>query len=283
MGFPGILNNCETCHVTATSATTTYNTVPLNALPSRYEAINADYAAGIAGGTATTAMAKASLATMNDTDAVTTPFTASCVSCHDHPAAKAHMTLNGGLINVARSCGRGQGRILRHLPRAWRHRRSGDGSQSRRVSLRGGELLSFPTPPQPGSATTRVFSVFPHMQYPIHRSPLCRRSWSPAARPLRPATPKPRAGSAPTAASAAQPATPAPRPKLVDINSASAAELKTLPGIGDAEAKRIVANRPYLTKSHLVTKKVLDLAAYDALRGRIVAVQPQQPKPKPKS
>jgi len=100
---------------------------------------------------------------------------------------------------------------------------------------------------------------------------------------LAAAVPKSTAGSAPTAASAAQPATQAPRPKLVDINSASAAELKTLPGIGDAEAKRIVDNRPYLTKSHLVTKKVLDLAAYDALRGRIVAVQPQQPKPKPKS
>jgi len=103
MNFPGILNNCETCHVTATSATTTYNTVPLSSLPSRYEAINADYAAGIAGGTATTAMAKASLATMNATDAVTTPFAATCMSCHDRPAAKAHMTLNGALINVARS------------------------------------------------------------------------------------------------------------------------------------------------------------------------------------
>ncbi len=103
MGFPGILNNCETCHVTATSATTTYNTVPLNALPSRFEAINADYAAGIAAGTATTAMAKASLATMNATDAVTTPFTASCISCHDNAVAKSHIRLNGGLIGVARS------------------------------------------------------------------------------------------------------------------------------------------------------------------------------------
>ena len=95
--------------------------------------------------------------------------------------------------------------------------------------------------------------------------------------------PKPAAASPPTAASAAPSTAPTPKPKLVDINSASATELKTLPGIGDDEAKRIVANRPYLTKSHLVAKKVLDLAAYDALRGRIVAVQPQQPKPKPKS
>jgi len=108
LDFPGILNNCETCHVTATSATTTYNTVPSNALVSRFEAINADYAAGIAGGTATTAMAKASLATQNATDAVTTPFTASCISCHDNPVAKSHIALNGGLINVARSAAVGK-------------------------------------------------------------------------------------------------------------------------------------------------------------------------------
>lgn len=70
----------------------------------------------------------------------------------------------------------------------------------------------------------------------------------------------------------------APHPKLVDINSAGRAELKTLPGIGDAEADRIIANRPYLTKSHLVTKKVLELGPYDALRGRIIAVQPEPTK-----
>lgn len=69
------------------------------------------------------------------------------------------------------------------------------------------------------------------------------------------------------------------RPRLVDINSASRAELKTLPGIGDAEADKIIANRPYLTKSSLVSKKVLELGPYDALRGRIIAVQPLEPVP----
>jgi radical SAM superfamily enzyme with C-terminal helix-hairpin-helix motif len=97
------------------------------------------------------------------------------------------------------------------------------------------------------------------------------------------ASAQPAASKPPTATSAAAPtATPTPKPKLVDINSASSTELKTLPGIGDAEAQRIIANRPYLTKSHLVAKKVLELGAYDALRGRIVAVQPVQPKSKPK-
>ena len=94
---------------------------------------------------------------------------------------------------------------------------------------------------------------------------------------------KPKAGTAPTAASAPNPQPSGLRPRLVDINSASASELKTLPGIGDADAARIIANRPYLTKSHLVTKKVLELGPYDALRGRIIAVQPEPPKAKTKT
>ena len=69
--------------------------------------------------------------------------------------------------------------------------------------------------------------------------------------------------------------------RLVDLNVASRTELKTLPGIGDAEAVRIVANRPYMTKTDLVTKNVLTLEAYDALRSQIVVVH-KGPPPKPK-
>ncbi len=62
--------------------------------------------------------------------------------------------------------------------------------------------------------------------------------------------------------------------KLVDINSASRAELKTLPGIGDAEADRIVAHRPYLSKTELASKNVLPLGPFVSLRRRVVALQP---------
>jgi DNA uptake protein ComE-like DNA-binding protein len=60
---------------------------------------------------------------------------------------------------------------------------------------------------------------------------------------------------------------------LVDINSADRATLKTLPGIGDAEAGWIVAGRPYRSKAELVTSKVLRPGVFAALRGAIVARQ----------
>lgn len=83
------------------------------------------------------------------------------------------------------------------------------------------------------------------------------------------------------ASAAVQKAAPAVPVKPVDINSASRKELKTLPGIGDAEANKIIANRPYLTKAELVTKNVLPQGPYVALKGRIIAVQ-KGPPPKPK-
>jgi len=102
MEFPGILNNCETCHLTATGSTTTYNAIPMNTLVSTHESINADYASAITAGTATPDLAKASLATANDTDSVRTAFGAACSSCHDNSAAKAHMQQNGAVIGGTR-------------------------------------------------------------------------------------------------------------------------------------------------------------------------------------
>jgi DNA uptake protein ComE-like DNA-binding protein len=93
---------------------------------------------------------------------------------------------------------------------------------------------------------------------------------------------QPQGTSPASAASKTKPA-PAAKVKLVDINSASRAELKTLPGIGDAEAARIIAARPYPSKAKLAADKVLSMEAYAALKGRIVAVQKAQPKAKAKT
>ena len=64
-----------------------------------------------------------------------------------------------------------------------------------------------------------------------------------------------------------------PKVKLVDINSAGKDELKTLPGINGDLADRIILNRPYLSKAFLVTKNVLPMGTFQALRTRIIAVQ----------
>jgi DNA uptake protein ComE-like DNA-binding protein len=88
---------------------------------------------------------------------------------------------------------------------------------------------------------------------------------------------QPRNGAQPAAVKAGK--TPAakkpaaPQPVLVDINSASREELKKVPGIGDAEADRIIAGRPFLSKAHLQTRNIVSPLAYQQLRERVVARQ----------
>jgi competence protein ComEA len=61
--------------------------------------------------------------------------------------------------------------------------------------------------------------------------------------------------------------------EMIDINSASADELKAIPGIGDAYSKKIVENRPYKRKDELVKKKIVPQATYDKIKDHIVAKQ----------
>lgn len=74
--------------------------------------------------------------------------------------------------------------------------------------------------------------------------------------------------------------TAASKIKLVDINSASKDELKKLPGISDAEAAKIIAGRPYLTKAHLVTHNIISETTYQSLSKLIIAKQKNTAKPK---
>jgi DNA uptake protein ComE-like DNA-binding protein len=57
----------------------------------------------------------------------------------------------------------------------------------------------------------------------------------------------------------------------LDINTASLDELKAVPGIGDAYAKKIVDNRPYTRKDELVKKNIIPQATYDKVKDQIIA------------
>jgi competence protein ComEA len=69
------------------------------------------------------------------------------------------------------------------------------------------------------------------------------------------------------------PAKSAPEMHKLDINTVSEAELKDLPGIGDAFAKKIVEGRPYKAKDELWEKKIIPKATYEKIKDKVVARQ----------
>ena len=123
--YPGVLNNCEQCHVPGgydysgsmytgnqtvanmlktTSATGIYNPDPL--VNSQYFTISpyvivdgvTNYGAGFSFNAVTGVTTDAQPTTL-----VQSPVTAVCVSCHDSTVARAHMTSTGGSFYAARS------------------------------------------------------------------------------------------------------------------------------------------------------------------------------------
>lgn len=57
--------------------------------------------------------------------------------------------------------------------------------------------------------------------------------------------------------------------RVLDLNTATEAELMELPGIGRDEARKIIAARPYRMRHELVTKGVVTENEYAKLRERI--------------
>ena len=90
--------------------------------------------------------------------------------------------------------------------------------------------------------------------------------------------PPPAAATAPKADSKMAPAPKAetkaaPKADLLDINSASADELKALKGIGDAYSAAIIKGRPYKGKDELVSKKIIPQNVYNEIKDKIIAKQ----------
>lgn len=59
--------------------------------------------------------------------------------------------------------------------------------------------------------------------------------------------------------------------RTININRSSADDLKSLPGIDEAAARRIVDGRPYGDSEDLVKRHIISRSEYDRIAGKIEA------------
>lgn len=57
--------------------------------------------------------------------------------------------------------------------------------------------------------------------------------------------------------------------ELININTASAAELDSLPGVGEVTAEKIIANRPYSSIEELKSKKSVTSATFEKIKDSV--------------
>ncbi|MBI4079131.1 MAG: ComEA family DNA-binding protein [Candidatus Levybacteria bacterium] len=56
---------------------------------------------------------------------------------------------------------------------------------------------------------------------------------------------------------------------LININTASATTLDTLPGVGPATSQKIIDNRPYASVDELVSKKAVNKATFEKIKDKV--------------
>jgi DNA uptake protein ComE-like DNA-binding protein len=88
-----------------------------------------------------------------------------------------------------------------------------------------------------------------------------------------PAAEAPPAKVAPAAPAAKAAPAPAKKAALLDINSASAEELKTLPGMNEEIVQKLIAGRPYKGKDALLKQSIVDKEGYAKISKLIIAKQ----------
>lgn len=83
----------------------------------------------------------------------------------------------------------------------------------------------------------------------------------------------PKAATLATPAVAQSNAVPSKENATLDLNTASLAELESLPAIGKTYAQKIVDGRPYKMKSDLRSRKIVPHAVYEKIQNQVVAKQ----------
>ncbi|MBC7963736.1 MAG: helix-hairpin-helix domain-containing protein [Steroidobacteraceae bacterium] len=68
----------------------------------------------------------------------------------------------------------------------------------------------------------------------------------------------------------------AAKAKVIDINTATDAEMKAIPGIGDSYAAKIIAGRPYANKAQLKSRNILPGPVYEQVKDLIIAKKPSK-------